>query len=136
MKRELIIIISVLAFIFSGNESHAQDTKNASPEYYTLDQAPTFQGGSVNSFARWVVSNLEYPTEAKKHDITGTVLVRFTVSRKGFVEDVHIERSVHPLLDEEAVRVVSKSPEWKPAIKDGYTVPVSYTLPVIFNLTD
>lgn len=88
MKRGLIIIFSVLAFFFSGSETYAQDTKNASPEYYTLDETPAFQGGSVNSFATWVAQNLKYPKEAKKHEITGTVIIRFTISRKGVVEDV------------------------------------------------
>lgn len=136
MKRGLIIIFSVLAFIFSGSETYAQDTKNASPEYYLIDEFPTIKGQPVNYFATWVAERLEYPKEAKEHCIQGTVKVRFTINRKGKVENVYVEQGVHPLLDAEAVRVVRKSPKWKPAVKDGHTVPVSYTLPVIFNLTD
>ena len=46
--------------------------------------------------------------------------------------DAHIHESVHPLLDAEAVRVVMKSPKWKPGKKDGKSVRVSYTMPVMF----
>ena len=39
----------------------------------------------------------------------------------------------YPLLDKEAVKVIKKSPKWKPAKKDGRPVKVSYTMPVMFN---
>jgi TonB family protein len=135
MKHGLLIIISVLTFIFSGIEGYAQDTKNADPSYCLLDEFPTLNGQPVNYFATWVAELVEYPKEAKEHGIHGTVKIRFTINRKGVVENVYVEQGVHPLLDEEAIRVVRQSPKWKPAVKDGFAVPVSYTLPVMFNLT-
>ena len=37
-------------------------------------------------------------------------------------------------LDEEAVRVLEASPNWKPGIQNGKPVRVQYTLPISFNL--
>ena len=59
-------------------------------------------------------------------------MVCFVVDKDGTVSDAHVHQSVHPLLDEEALRVVMKSPKWKPAKKDGEPVKVSYTMPVMF----
>ncbi|HQS05823.1 MAG TPA: energy transducer TonB, partial [Daejeonella sp.] len=36
--------------------------------------------------------------------------------------------------DEEAIRVLEKSPEWKPGIQNKQKVRVAYTLPINFNL--
>ena len=37
-------------------------------------------------------------------------------------------------LDAEALRIVGKSPRWRPAKKDGQPVKVSYSIPVVFSL--
>ena len=58
----------------------------------------------------------------------------FVVDTDGKITDAHVHEGVHPLLDAEAIRVVMKSPKWKPAKKDGMPVKVSYTLPVVFNI--
>jgi Gram-negative bacterial tonB protein. len=51
---------------------------------------------------------------------------------------VRILRGLHPLLDEEAVRVIESAPQlWEPAWdKKGEPTDVTYTFPVIFNLTE
>ena len=77
---------------------------------------------------------LKYPEDAKTDGVEGMVKVRFVVGKKGKLEEVSIEQGVHPLLDAEALRVVLKSPKWKPAKKDGKPVKVSYTIPVNFSL--
>lgn len=37
-------------------------------------------------------------------------------------------------LDQEAVRVISASPKWKPARHNGEPVAVTYVFPVVFKL--
>ena len=72
--------------------------------------------------------------KAKKYYIEGTVLISFTINKSGDVVNVKVVKSVYPELDKEAVRVVSMSPKWTPALKDGEPVNVTYTYPVIFAL--
>ena len=43
-------------------------------------------------------------------------------------------QSVHPLLDQEALRVVGQMPRWFPATTDKGTVRVKYTVPISFKL--
>lgn len=135
MKKKLVFIIVSMAFLFAGADAIAQDTKNADPLYLELDEHPTFKGGGPNDFALWVARHLKYPRYAKEIGIEGTVKVHFVIDTNGKVSEAHIHEGIHPLLDEEAVRVVMKSPKWKPGKKDGEPVRVSYTLPVIFSFT-
>ncbi len=103
-----------------------------------LDVQPRFKGKSgdeaLAAFSRWVSDHLVYPREAKELCITGRVLIKFVIGRNGKVQEVQVEKGVHPLLDQEAVRVVKSSPKWKPAKMDGETIRVSFHLPVIFRI--
>jgi TonB family protein len=100
------------------------------------DQWPTFKGKGADAFSAWVTDHLKYPKDAKAAHIDGTVKVKFVVGSNGGVQEVEVLQGVYPSLDAEAVRVVKSSPKWKPGIKDGKPVRVTYTLPVIFVLPD
>ena len=99
-----------------------------------IEQKPGFGGGDSNEFSVWVNSHLAYPPEAKKADVQGRVVLRFTVGADGVVRNVKVLRSAHELLDAEAVRVVSSSPKWESGKQAGEAVPVTYTFPVEFKL--
>ena len=99
-----------------------------------LDVPPRFRGGDANAFSAWVNSQLTYPKIAKENGIQGRVTLQFTIEPNGKVTNVKVLRGVEESLNEEAVRVVSKSPRWKPGYLDGNPVRVTYTFPVIFQL--
>lgn len=83
--------------------------------------------------------NITYPQEAKDNNIQGQgrVLVTFTVQPDGMVTDAHVENPVNPLLDAEAIRVVSLMPAFNPALKaDGTPVSVTTAVPVNFRLAE
>lgn len=101
-----------------------------------LDRYPTFKGKGTEAFSAWVTAHLKYPKEAKAAQMDGAVSVQFVVGTNGGVQEVEVLKGVHPALDAEAVRVVRSSPKWKPGIKDGKPVRVTYTLPVIFILPE
>ena len=97
------------------------------------DTKPGFNGGDVNEFSKWVAQHLIYPENCKKEGISGRVTISFTVSETGKVTDVKVLRGVHKDLDNEAIRVVSSSPDWTPGTAEGKTVAVKYTFPVLFQ---
>ena len=99
-----------------------------------LEQQPSFNGGDANEFAKWVNSKLVYPTNAKENDVQGRVTLQFDVEADGSVTNVRVLSGVYESLDQEAVRVVSNSPKWKPGEYRGHAVKVTYTFPVIFQL--
>lgn len=135
MKKSLLFTLVSMVFLFVGVNAMAQDTKDADPRYFELDEHPTFKGGSPNDFALWVARHLKYPKYAKKAGLEGTVMVHFVIDKNGKISEAHVHEGegVHPVLDAEAVRVVLKSPKWKPGKKDSQPVKVSYTMPVVFN---
>ncbi len=120
------------------NENNADTSKlNASGEeipFSVVENKPSFNGGDENNFTKWVVSELNYPPIAKEKGIQGRVILQFLVDKNGDVKDVKVVRAVDPLLDQEAVRVVSSSPKWVPGNHRGKNVNVRYTFPVIFKL--
>jgi hypothetical protein len=50
------------------------------------------------------------------------------------VTNVHVPTPIHPLLDEEAIRVINAMPKWKPGKQAGKPCPVIYTIPINFNI--
>ena len=61
-------------------------------------------------------------------------MVQFTVEPDGSVQNVKLIRGVHPLLDNEALRVVSASPKWTPGYQNGQSVRVTFSFPLIYCL--
>ncbi len=94
--------------------------------YLVVQQMPTFQGKGREHFRRWVRENLSYPKEAIEKGIQGRVMLQFVVERDGRVSNVEIMRGAHPLLDEEAVRVLESSPRWEPGFHKGKPARVRY----------
>lgn len=103
-------------------------------DFHVVEQKPSFNGGDANEFSKWVNKNLDYPEIAKENGVQGRVILRFTVNPDGSVSNVTVLRGVDSSLDKEAVRVVSKSPKWKPGRQRDRAVKVTYTFPVIFQL--
>lgn len=104
--------------------------------YYDCDQRPMFLNSAEISLfmEKWVYANLKYPASAVRDGIQGRVMVDFIVDKEGKVTDARVTRSVDPELDEEALRVVSASPKWKPGKMGGRKVRTSVTIPVEFRL--
>jgi len=98
-----------------------------------VEEMPTFPGGS-EALLRLISVSIKYPQEAVDNGIQGRVTLRFVVSSDGSVKRVEILRGVHPVLDKEAIRVVSALPKWKPGKQNGKAVPVWFSVPVNFKL--
>lgn len=96
---------------------------------------PTFEGGDVNKFSRsYVQPNVSYPGAAVDGGIEGTVIIQFIVERDGSVSNIKVFKSANRYLDEEAIRVVSRSPKWSPGMNRGKAVRTYIQVPVNFRL--
>ncbi len=104
-------------------------------ELFEFDTFAQFPGG-VDSLMRFLSKNIIYPKEAVENNIEGKVILKFIVSESGRVSHVAIVKSVHPLLDNEAVRVVSKLPRFIPAQYKGRNKDSFFSLPISFRLPD
>lgn len=97
------------------------------------DQDPSFPGGDAACF-EWIKDNIKYPTEAIEKGIEGRVIVQFVVIKDGKITNEKVVRSVDPLLDEEALRVIRSMPDWIPAKRDRQNIDLLFTLPLTFRL--
>lgn len=96
-------------------------------------QPAKFPGGMA-ALQKLVTDSLNYPEQAKKQKIQGTVYVTFTIDATGEVSQPQITDGVHALLDEEALRFVSSLPTWVPAAKGGIPVDSNYIMPITFDM--
>ena len=98
-----------------------------------VEKKAHFPGGN-KKLMEYLRDNLVYPKEAQEKSIEGRVLVSFVVKKDGSIGDVTVERSVDPILDAEAVRVVKSMPNWTPAQLNGRDVSSIFRLPFLFKL--
>ena len=94
---------------------------------------PQFPGGEAE-LHKYIISELQYPLEARINKESGEVLVAFSVGMDGYISGVRVVRSVSESLDAEAVRVVSKMPVWIPGKKNGRTVRAEMSIPIKFSV--
>ena len=106
-----------------------------------VDQIPQFpqakaatEEANEEAIRGWVDKNLKYPEKAIKGKIEGPVIIRFIVTKNGKLEDFLVTRSVSPVLNDEALRVISLMPDWKPAMQGGEPKNVYYNAIVEFKL--
>ncbi len=101
--------------------------------YYVTEISPEFPGGR-QAFLDYLKANVNYPAQCREAEIQGRVLITFVVQKDGSIKNSSVLKSVHPLLDAEALRVISAMPNWKPGMEHGTPVSVQYTVPVNFRL--
>ncbi|PWT72251.1 MAG: hypothetical protein C5B59_16230 [Bacteroidetes bacterium] len=104
--------------------------------YNKTDKMPEFPGGQ-RALANYIENNLEYPQEAIDDNRQGTVRVTFVVDEKGKVSDPKLieNKKIGDGVDEEALRVVSRMPDWKPGQVRGKNVKARLELPITFQLS-
>jgi TonB family protein len=132
-----IRLILTVFLIFSVAAVSAQEKKEYKPNtdgvYFEVEVMPEFQGG-ISALQDYLIKNIQYPEQAKKDSITGKVYVQFIVDEIGKVGGTKVLKSVNPLLDAEAIRVISSMPAWIPGKNNGKTIKVAYTIPIMFAL--
>ena len=94
---------------------------------------PYFRGGE-RALMEYLASHVNYPPEAVKDSIQGRVIVQLLIERNGEVSEVKVVRSVHELLDNEAVRVCKALPKFFPGSRGGKPAAMWLTLPITFKL--
>jgi TonB family protein len=93
------------------------------------DVMPEFRG----NISEYILKNLHYPQEAIDKGIEGTVYVNFLVRTDGTIDNIKILKGIGSGCDEEAIRVVSEMPPWKPGSDNGKNVDVQFNLPLKFR---
>lgn len=129
-----------VAFVFlyrtaPGAESSRQaaDSLRSCLAYAASFAGAEFQGAGVDSFSRWVATQVIYPPTLQRFNKSGLVRVAFTVRADGSVCDFRELESSSPLFTQEVIRVMQGAPRWQPATAFGKPVDASYTVALEFN---
>ena len=101
-------------------------------EYDYVTEKPTFPGGDRNLMT-FINATRNYPIDAYRKGEQGRVTCSFIVNTDGSVSHISVLRGVSPSLNREAIRVLSKMPEWNPGRLDGKVVPVRVVWSVPFR---
>jgi protein TonB len=97
------------------------------PRYSEGDGGFAFLVGAIGR-------SFNYTKEARRAGIQGRVLVTFSVTAQGLVDDVKITQPLHPLVDAEAINAVYRLKRFTPGQQDGKPVKVSFTAPINLRL--
>ncbi|ADQ80957.1 TonB family protein [Paludibacter propionicigenes WB4] len=101
--------------------------------YTVVESMPQFPGGE-KALLKYISQHVQYPADAHKNGVQGSVVVRFTVNESGKVENAVIVRGLYPSIDAEGLKVVSSLPDFIPGEQNGKKVAVYYSLPLQFAI--
>jgi hypothetical protein len=132
--------------------------------FYIVEEMPKFNGDdAAKEFRMFIARNLKYPPEAVEAGVTGKIFTSFIVTKEGklvipekevlaqaegkALDEVVVvayrtldkdaenpDEKYIQMLKEEAIRVISSSPDWEPGKQRGKAVNVMFTFPITFAL--
>ena len=146
------------------NAEASKSEQDIGPDiFFVVEEMPTFNGGEPVEFRRYIAQNVKYPPEASDQGVTGKIFIKFIVNKEGKVvvpdqetlaklngcpiDEVVVvtyrklqidaedpDEKYIQMLKDEAIRVVSESPDWTPGKQRGKAVDVQFTFPISFAL--
>lgn len=107
--KKLLLIIATLIFALSANAQSNKTAPIADTSLATcilhVESQHGFPGGD-KAFKKFLAKNLKWPSA--DIDAEGSVIITFVVEKDGRTTGFEVLRSIHPLFDAEALRVLKK----------------------------
>jgi TonB family protein len=128
MKNLIIIILAICSY---ANKSLAQTTSAKDSVEF-----PAEYPGGTEALSDFLADKLKYPESMREKGLQGTVEIVFIINEDGQLDSMKVAKSAGITLDNEAIRVLSLMPNWKPAITKGKPIKMYYTLPITFALAE
>ena len=130
-------IVNGLDFLSKLNKGNSSLTE-------ILTQVPVFPGCEKLSeikkrecfqekMNRHIAQNFRYPEIAQEMGIQGRIWIKFVVGKDGNVSGIKT-RGPDPILEKEAIRIISLLPKIKPGEVGGFKVRVPYKTSITFKL--
>ncbi len=101
--------------------------------HFEFEKMPEFPGGNEKMYI-YLGKEIKYPTKAREANISGKVLLSFTVNKNGCISDIHIADNPNDELTNEAIRVIKKMPTWTPMLREDEPVRTKITFPIRFQI--
>jgi TonB family protein len=135
----------VLFMVFACSEESSQSEQDISTQsdiikpsmeadvFTVVEELPQYPGG-MDALYNYVMSEIQYPKEARVAGIQGLVQVQFVVEKNGTLSNVRVIDGIGAGCDQEAIRVVKNASTFTPGSQRGKTVRVQMTMPILFKL--
>lgn len=98
-----------------------------------IERGPQFPGG-LKGWRRFLERNLQYPEIPQRKGIQGVIRISLIVNKEGNVTDYKVLGHPDKDLAQEALRIMSISPKWIPAVQHNRKVTYRFMQTVTFQL--
>ena len=129
--KKLITTACVLLLLSACSAQAQNDTKNPEGQYLEeVDTAPEILGG-ISELSK----HIEYPKDAAKEGVQGTVIVKVWVNENGAIDNLDVANAgdVDERLQKSALEAV-RQVDFKPGMQDGESVKCIVMVPVKYRL--
>jgi len=148
-KPFFLAIFTFISICVFHNNTNAQVDIRKEKVYTSVDRMPCYLECGKNllekdrneccaeEVRKFMLEYLKYPTQARRSNLEGTVIIRFIVDKDGDVIQPKILSDIGQGCGVEALRVVKLMPRWETAgMQNNKNVPVQFDLPVRFSLDE
>lgn len=102
--------------------------------YHLPNEDATFPGGEKD-FDAYIMKNTEYPDAALEKGVEGVVYANIYLDESGTIYNVDFPgKKLGSGLEQEAKRILMKSPKWNPAKHEGKPVKSKLVLPLKYEI--
>ncbi len=130
-----IKLLIVLLFLNANQSAFAQEPvepqvqEELEKDFYKFDEVdvkPEYPGGMIQ-FYNFIGKNYRAP---EQKNLNGKVIIEFIIEKDGSLSNFKVARDLGSGTGTEAIRVLKRSPKWKPGILNEKPVRVLNHLPI------
>lgn len=127
MKKYLLILLFLATadFVKAQNKDIVKTISDSTIIFTRVEVEPTYPGGIEKLY-------LYIADHEKANGNKGKVRVSFVIEKDGSISGIKIAQSLSESADNEAIRLVSQMPKWKPGAQGGRPVRVKYSILINF----
>ncbi|MFT5821661.1 MAG: protein TonB [Crocinitomix sp.] len=135
MKKTIILLLLIVSANAGFTMGNGINTLQDSSMIYDFPEQMAHFPGDGDAMDLFIRKNLHYPPKLKAAGVQGKVYIQFIVEKDGSISNITVRRGCkNDELDQEAVNVIKKMPNWTPGTMRGKKVRVKQTIPVSFTL--
>ncbi|WP_421879799.1 energy transducer TonB [Marinoscillum sp.] len=122
---------NVFVFARDSTKKKPSHSIHTGKVYTMVDKQPSPPKG-WSQYYDWIKRNMVYSEAALKQNIEGRVFVQFVVEPDSTLTNIEVVRGLGFGCDEEAVRLIERSPHFIPGTLKGRPVRVRIVIPINF----
>jgi Gram-negative bacterial TonB protein C-terminal len=126
MKKSLLLLVAFFSLQLVSAQAPISVVQGIPYDYEAVQIRPAFLGG-YNDFMNYFAKNYNAPEEDGP---SGILKLSFVIEVDGRISEIKIIKDLGSGTGQEAKRVLSKCPNWRPGEQDGKPVRVLYELPI------